>query len=397
MKYDIEMLISFVEKNGKMPKNGIKNEKELLSYFYRNKTECLKNSVIKETYEGSKIKKTKKNIKTLLDFIKKNDRMPRGGVENERSLYQWFSNNKEKCLNVSFVKKAYDKSIIKKGKYSVNVLKFFIEKNNRMPKNDIRNEKGLLSYFYRNKTECLKNLVIKKTYEESKIKKTKNNIEMLISFIDKNKRMPRGSIKNEKGLYSFFLQNKEDCLNVSIVREAYKKSKIKDFKYSNELLVDFIKENGRMPKYSGCRNEKGLYRWFRKNKEACLNNKKISKVFTMEKEKTKVVRLKSLVDFIKENDRLPNIKIKTENSLYQWFYANREYSLQNNLVKEKYALSRKKTSSIEELTAFVIKNDRLPKNKTKEEILLRQWFNGNKMKCFKIPVISEAYLKERSR
>lgn len=213
--------------------------------------------------------KTLYTLETLAEFIKENGRAP-SAVKEEMGLYRWIKRNKELIEEVALDNELFqnvgllDKNENKKEKHIEEIVNF-IKKNGKMPRSGVAGESALYSYYYKNREECLKNEIIRDIVNSKKSPKEAE----LISFVEENGIMPRGNVEVESHLYVWFTRNKEQALENKAVKEAYLKPRKREMKYSVEDLFDFVNENGRLPS-STDKNESGFYQWFARNREECL-------------------------------------------------------------------------------------------------------------------------------
>ena len=113
-------------------------------------------------------------------------------------------------------------------------------------------------------------------------------------------------------------------------------------KYSLKNLFKFISENQRMPD-SRDHNEKNLYQFYYRNKRELENNvslnpeqlelKKLIEQYGRSSRGSKY-NLKDLINFISENQRMPDSRDPNEKNLYQFYYRKRKLYSQYKLEPE---------------------------------------------------------------
>ncbi len=241
-----EELEKFCEENNRMPDGSGghgKREAVLYDYFRHHKNE----PEFKELYEKYK-RKQKHSIEELREFCEKNNRLPNPYIKGEPGLYTFYSDHR----NEPEFKELYEKyrKIIR---YSIEELREFCEKNNRLP-NQSKDERGLYDYFYRRKNKP----EFKELYEKYGGKE-RNSIKSLREFCEKNNRFPCSSIKNEVVLYMFYSRHR----NEPEFKELYEKYN-RTIRYSIEELREFCEKNNRLPNQYG--EERGLYDYLRRHK-----------------------------------------------------------------------------------------------------------------------------------
>lgn len=100
--YNLNDLIKFIELNNRLPKATIEEEQKLYNFFYRKRKLHKSNELSVDEYDVidkilnkySSQLRSKSSLpnryETLLDFVKKNKRLPSAKYEDEQNLYQFF-------------------------------------------------------------------------------------------------------------------------------------------------------------------------------------------------------------------------------------------------------------------------------------------------------------------
>jgi len=366
-------------------------------------------------------KNWKESLEVLNNFINKEKRLPysSGCPESEKRLHRWFGLQKRKCANGRL--RSENKKLIleisdkfsetiekqKKTKYSLSELINFIEDQKRMPSSKLADERSLYKFYYKNKKVIEKNSP--STSDEHKLFEliakygrsnlSKYSIVNLIDFIIENQRIPSSKLMKERKLYKFYYKNKKvieknspstsDEHKLFELIAKYGRSNFS--KYSIADLIDFIIKNQRMPD-SRLVEERKLYQFYYKNKKALVEkNPSTSQEYKLVELIAKYGRshhakysILNLIDFIIENQRMPDSRLVEERKLYQFYYKNKKTleknspstSHEHKLVEliAKYGRSKLTKYSIANLIDFIIENRRMPDSRLVEERKLYQFY-----------------------
>lgn len=109
--------------------------------------------------------------------------------------------------------------------------------------------------------------------------KSKYTIKELKDFIMTNQRVPNARVASEAGLYRFYYRNKKristgdiEIENIKDFQEIINKISPKRSRFSLEVLLDFVKEQKRLPKSASLSESKLLHYYYRQ-KTKYLNDK----------------------------------------------------------------------------------------------------------------------------
>lgn len=186
---------------------------------------------------------------------------------------------------------------------SYNVLRDFITENNRLPfsSNCAESEEIIYRWFNVQKSKINQNKLgdekvhllnqILKQFPNRIIRKRSNdnyNLDILLDFIQKNKRLPTPSIPEEQNLYNFLYRK----------RKLYQDKELPEGEY--DIITNILE------KYSDQIRSK-----------SSLPN-----------------RYETLLKFVKKNKRLPSATYNDEQNLYQFFYKQRKLYEKNELNDE---------------------------------------------------------------
>ena len=222
----------FVNTHGRLPKPSVKEETPLYLWCKRvwedesNMKQRFPEvfAKLKEMRWGESVNiKTERIAASFWEFIEKNGRLPKSSVKEESPLYQW-------CLRVwRNIRGASDKhpDIYNKLKEmgfgekndiqtGERVKEFFefVEKNGRLPKASVKKEKLLWLWCQRVRNnyyglaERLPEVLakLKEMGWTSSRDKTEKRVEEFREFVNAHGRLPKGSVKEEKPLYSWYIR-----------------------------------------------------------------------------------------------------------------------------------------------------------------------------------------------
>jgi len=239
---------------------------------------------------------------------------------------------------------------------------------------------------------------------------------------------------DESGLYVFFKRSQIGLFTKkyedNFIRSSeVKKGKPKNWEETIEILKEFLNKENRLPYSSGCaESEKKLYSWFYIQKRKCIdgklksekekiineidkkypqinvkrNSNSITKNKTRETNNRSKYSLSKLINFIKEQKRIPDSRIIEEKNLYQFYYRNK-----NNIEKlktltieegeliqliEKYRPTNSNLKySLNDLIKFFQENERIPNLKGESD--LYHYYHRQKRKILNLNNFSEDELK----
>ena len=332
--------------------------------------EMIDSSITQETYTTSKCEMI---VQQLIKFKNENGRMPSrtGQTEEEKSLYTAFK----------YYKRHYTDEQIK------------LLQENGIP-------------------------VIVKTQEE----KNEEIVYGILEWLDSKGKMPSGSSDDlyERSLYTAFTRNKENFDEEQVALLSAKGIKIESRKgmTSDDILqkivyevIEFKKQNGRMPSVANGGEEDSLYQKFNRNKskfseEQLIQFQKVGievKVATKEEIEKRTTRvedkiiptIESLIKFKQEYGKIPSdsSEDKDERSLYQLYLRTKELYTpeqikllaENGIIvkeKRKGSIEEIVSDSVDALLEFVLINKRMPSGKAedKSEQSLYNSFRRNKTK-----------------
>lgn len=219
-----------------------------------------KSRSIKRTWEES--------YNVLRDFITENKRLPFSSncTESEEIIYRWFNVQKskinqnklvdEKAHLLNQILKQFSNRIIRKrsnDNYNLDILLDFIRKNKRLPTPSIPEELKLYNFFYRKRKlyedkelpeeeyDIITNILEKHSNQIRSKRSLPDRYEILLKFVKKNKRLPSATYNNEQNLYQFFYKQ----------RKLYERNELDD--ELTTLFITIAKEIQNI-KYENTRN-----------------------------------------------------------------------------------------------------------------------------------------------
>ena len=284
----------FVNTYNRLPKYGVKSEAPLYEWcrtVYSNRygladrfPEML--AKLKELRWGeTKDIKTERRVNEFWEFVEKNGRLPQRSVKEENSLYEWcrrvWNNNLElrdrlpevyeklKELKWGFF---YDIQVEKRAKEFWE----FVEKNGRLPKQSVKEEKALYAWcgkVFSQYADRLPDVVAKLKelrWGNSYKMLTENKVKTFWEFVNTHNRLPRHSVKEEKPLYQWCVYVWK---NQNSIAKKYPDvyAKLKELRFGEdkknqtekrvEEFFEFVKIHGRLPKQS-VKEETFLNGWY---------------------------------------------------------------------------------------------------------------------------------------
>jgi len=270
--------------------------------------------IVKEYLEN---KKTPAHISVITKFVKKyrpntNERSIITNLKlDESSMFKFFINS-----HIGVYGKNYDKTytLLKKvvipkktWEESYKVLTDFVGKNMKLPSlsNCSENEKILYRWFNLQKSKInrrelnetrikLINKVLYKFPNRVNRNRSKGacNLDYLLKFIEINERLPKATILEEKKLYNFFYRKRKLHQNNELSAEEY------------EVVEKILNQHS-----------------LQLRSKSSLPN-----------------RYETLLNFVKENKRLPSVTYEDEQNLYHFFYKQRKLYESDELDDELIAL-----------------------------------------------------------
>lgn len=248
----LEILKDFTDKENRLPYSSgcPESEKKLYRWFniqkvkcYDGKLEKTKENLIQEfdkkfTQISKQKKDTNRNkysLAELISFIIEHKKIPDSRIIEERNLYQFYYRNKKNLEknNTLTIEELELIQLIKKygstnrnSKYSISCLISFLKENERIP--DPKDEKDLYHYYHRQKRKLsslnvfsekeLKLINLIELYKSTSLRVV-HNIQELMNFVSKNKRLPSSKNINESKLYQFYYRKKQLFNNKELTQE----------------------------------------------------------------------------------------------------------------------------------------------------------------------------------
>ena len=417
----------FIEENGRLPKSSVKEEVFLYAwcgYIWRNDRNLAEKypdvyEKLKEMRfgEGTDVQ-TEKRVQKFFEFVNAHKRLPKISVKEEKSLYEWCQDVwrnvrglADRCPEVLAKLKEMRWGEGKDVRTEKTVERFFefVNTHGRLP--NLSSEEKRLYFWCRNVWKNRNGIADRFPEALAKLKElrwgeTKNihneNRETdFFDFVEKNGRLPKGSDKDEKSLWSWCGQV---WRNQNGLADRFPEvlTKLKEMRFGEtadlqtekrvQEFFEFVSTHGRLPKYSILK-EKNLYGWCGevwRNKyglaDRCpevlakLKEMKWGKVYNTKSEE----RVSEFLKFVEKHGRLPKKNVPEEKRLFQW--CRNVWSNQNGIadrfphvvakIKEmRFGESvyihneNRKTDFFD----FVEKHGRLPKSSVKEEVSLYKW------------------------
>ena len=352
-------------------------------------------------------------------FVEKNGRLPKYGLKQEFSLYQWCGQLWNNRLGLAdrfpdvytkLKEMRWGESVnIKTEKRAEEFWNFF-NKYNRLPMSNSKEEKNLYSWcgrVWKNNCgladrypEVLAKLKEMRFGEVSDVQ-TEMRVQEFWEFVNAHGRLPKPSVKEEMPLYLWCKRVWEDESNMK-QRFPEVLAKLKEMRWGESVNIkteriaasfwEFIEKNGRLPKTS-VKEESPLYQWCLRvwrnlrgaaDKHPDIYNKLKEMGFGEKNDIQTEERVKEFFEFVEKNGRLPKASVKEEKPLWLWCQrvGNNYYGLAERLpgvltkIKEiGWTSSHDKTEKrVKEFREFVEKHGRLPKSSVKEEKPLYSWY-----------------------
>lgn len=416
--------------NNRLPSRYNVEEIKLRNYLEGKRKLMLKEREELYFYE----KKHKASIdREIRRIIRDEKRLPNPEVfgQKEEDLYYYFS------LAVKDFYKASDGHSFLLDMLADNFLFFavikFVYLNKRLPRVSVEEERQLASCYHRNKHELQKNKLIsfqaalsgerrikemRKKYVRKVVEGESRQLKEIISILKNEDRFITQMNESESYLYSWYLRNRDIIFQNLEFKELYKRIRRKEDKEREKLersyasaqhevskaLMSFMHKNRKLPD-ANKESERSLYRDFKNRRELLFTSKAFENLYleiTSREYKLQVmkkeielgvnVKVNTIKDFIKKNNRMLNMNIEEERYLYKWFHHNKEYVFLDKEVKSLYEeienkgfkkakseddIKLGKHPKIKELIVFISENKRLPR-RLKGESGLRDWFYKNK-------------------
>ena len=222
----------FIEKNGRLPKQSLKEEKSLYLWcrrVWKDESNMKKRfpdvyAKLKEMRWGESVTiKTESIAASFWEFIEKNGRLPKISVKEESSLYQWCLRlwNNHYGLADKFPEVYAKLKEMRFGEGNdiqteerVKDFFKFVEKNGRLPKHSVKEEYPLWLWCQRvGKNESNMRQRFPEVYEKlkemgwtSSRDKTQKRVDEFWEFVNTHGRLPKQSVKEEKPLYSWYIR-----------------------------------------------------------------------------------------------------------------------------------------------------------------------------------------------
>lgn len=304
----------------------------------------------------------------------------------------------DKLVPVEFVRMSYDERI--------TMLRTFCEKNGRLPlrkDNEIDEHRNYVTIckIYPDSEELLE---IRRKYASNFCIETEDRMKQLLAFVEDNDRLPK-----KKGEYDEYLNFQILCRRhkehpderLQALIDKYRQKDISNKELLQQLL-DFVKENDRLPTF--CDNpsseERKLYRL------VCERIKNLPEVKELWKQYCKSLRISyeervaMLQDFVAKNGRLPGKYDEEYKNLAQLQRINKKKNdpVLNELF-EKYSMIMTTEQLKQAVLDFYAKHGHLPRNTNglpKEETNLRAKFWKRRDELYSDPEIA-ALLATRKR
>ena len=352
------------------------------------------------------------------EFVEKNDRLPKSGVKEEKPLYDWCSavwNNK--CELADRFPDVYNKlKEMRFGEYSdlqterkVREFWEFIGKYDRLPKSSVKEEKKLYVWCQglwgnrwglANRFPEVYNKLKEMRFGEGTDIQTEKRVEEFFEFVEKNGRLPKQSVKEEKSLYQW-CQNVSGNLRGLADRCPEVYAKLKELRFGNSADVKtekrvkefwkFVNTHGRLPKIN-IKEECSLCDWCGRvwNNERELADRfpevyaKLKEMNWKNKKEKTEAKVEEIKEFIRTHGRLPRMSVNEEKSLYNYISG---FFVSNSKLAERFPDVYAKLKELRwgeknnihndarlaDLKKFIQENGRLPRKSDKNAESLYRW------------------------
>lgn len=224
---ELSDLVEFCERNKRLPNSSVKGiESKLYRFLYKNRSNPEVSELVNKYRSRSEFRTFNENLNLLIEFCEKNGRMPRSSVSNEMSLYVFYNRIRDKNKTVIELCRKYNVKRNKSFKENLNELIKFCEDHNRLPSTNSRTkeESRLYSFIKRYRETSSKISSICDKYR--RYRSFEYSFHELVLFCIKNNRLPKYNIPSEKWMYSFYYRN----INNKAMSEITKKYKTKSHK-----------------------------------------------------------------------------------------------------------------------------------------------------------------------
>lgn len=354
-------LISFINKNGYLPKNSerVSEEEKSLSRFlikYRN-DERIKDIIKPLAHTKRKISPYTNWISELETYVKNNHRWPHKSAEEMPLYYKAMNLKRNHPQEAERLSKFISDELYRKVRTmdeNIARLESFIKEKGRLPsqRSEDKTERSIAASYskYRNNAKVKSivenaGLVRKEIPFETRLKE-------LELFISENGRLPASDNgkKEETSLANWLCRNRKEPSVVACIKKLSRVRKLDktipfEQRYAEtfSLLRDFISKNGKMPtKHSSDVNEKtlGLFVSNHKKEESII---KLKTEFPRRHRVTFEERIVELENFIVTNGRKPsqaatNINEKNLRKSIDNYCSRAEFKTIVNEVYRKYGL-----------------------------------------------------------
>ena len=356
---------------------------------------------IKRLRRSRKDEMTEERVREFWAFVEKNDRLPKKSVKEERVLYEWINKVKANVRHLAERHPDVNEKIdfIRERDCTENVRSHkvqefweFVEKYGRLPKKRRMGEARLYGLC----VDVSQNLLqMRDTYPQvwekmrelgwqSKKEKINQKEQEFCDFVEMHGRIPLRSeagYRRMKGLYYGLKKNIGNTRSNYPKAWALVKDKVNSISPVRRHLIEdfykFVEEHGHIPSR---KEERCLYEWCRK---MVLNKGGIREKYPEAWEKMRELgipdrrkvmkgeeRVKEFWEFVNTHGRIPEWNAKDEKNLYQWcahVASSKTYPDVEAKLKEMGWGRKTLNESMNALVEFVEKNGRLPKYSIKEE------------------------------
>jgi hypothetical protein len=402
----IQELKEFIKKNGRLPKSTENNTLCCWLYQRASKDNLTEAAFVKQ-HTGLDVedrrmrkKKTYDFIHELKEFIEKNGRLP-FNTEN-KSLCNWLKRNaeKENLTEPAFVKQHTGLDVqerrMRKNKTSdfIHELKEFIEKNKRLPKSTESNALFQWLKYNAEKEKLTEPAFVKKhTGLDVEDRRSKQNLQELKEFVEKNKRLPKYA--ENVALCQWLKRNaeKENLTEAQFVKmhtgfDVQERKHFISYEQRMQELKEFVGKNKQLPSSS---NEQSLYEWLKRNaeKEKLTEPAFVKKHTGLDVEDRKKTTYEQRVEEVKKHVEKYKSFIRKDNvTLYNWAHnqsKKKKFPSVGNFINHITGLTVKQgrqgpknfhEKRIQELKEFIKKNKRLP-NTSYNEKSFYEWLKRN--------------------
>ena len=247
-------LVEFCKRENRLPYNGYgKNETRLAGFMknYKNDPRIIE---IKEKY-SRKGNSFDENLQDLIEFCEKENRLPQSSYGKEEGRLKGFMKNYKNDPRIIEIKEKYSR---KGNSFDENLqdLIEFCKRENRLPQSKFGKEEGRLKGFIqRNESDPtiieIKEYYCSRSHFGGGKSKFEENLKDLIEFCERENRLPHTNTtcgkEEDSRLGGFIWRYKDDPRIIAIKRKYFRN---KSFNENLQDLIEFCERENKLPSYN---------------------------------------------------------------------------------------------------------------------------------------------------